>query len=100
MLDHTTNPTVRKPRDVHLRALSAVGIKVCRADDYRTREHGQQIIPRPGCLCRTYRNLPPGSLVSCMTRTGRGFKPARTTCSRYGGSGLLVLGQARPDRRW
>jgi hypothetical protein len=57
MLDHTTNPIVRNPRDLPLRALSTIGSKIFRAGDYHAREHGRQSTPRHGGLRPTYTDL-------------------------------------------
>jgi hypothetical protein len=57
MLEHTTNPNVRKTHsDLLVRVLSAIGGTIFRAPDSRAREHGWQIIPRHGGLSRTYRD--------------------------------------------
>src|SRR4030081_3579219 len=57
MLDHTTNPNLRKtPRDLLLRVLNAIGSKILQIDDRRPRYHGWQITPHRGGLGRTYRD--------------------------------------------
>ena len=73
MLDHTTDPNLRKTlRDLLLRVLSAIGNMIFRADDRRAREQGWQITPRQGGLSRTYRDPRFDSLVSCPACDGRG----------------------------
>ncbi len=92
MLDHTTNPNLRKtPRDLLLRMLSAIGSKVFRTDDCRARERGWQVIPRHGGLSRTYRDPCFDYLTPCPACNGRGYNPDRTACSGCRGSGRLVL---------
>ena len=77
MLDHTTYPIVRKPRDLLLCAFSAIGGTVFLAGDCHALEHGWQISPRHGGLSRTYRDPRFGSLISCPAGHGRGLKPDR-----------------------
>lgn len=95
MLDHTTNPNLRKTlRDLLLRVLSAIGNKIFRADDHRARERSWQIVPRHGGLSRTYRDPRFDYLIPCPACNGRGYDPNRTSCSDCRGSGRLVLDPA------
>jgi RecJ-like exonuclease len=95
MLDHTTNPNLRKtPRDLLLRTLSAIGSKIFRTDDCRARDRGWQITSRHGGLSRTYRDPRFDSLIPCPACNGRGYNPDRITCSGCDGSGRLVLDEA------
>jgi hypothetical protein len=95
MLDHTTNPNLRKtPRDLLLRVLSAIGSKIFQTEDRRARDHGWQITPRQGGLGRTYRDPRFDSLTSCPACNGRGRMPDRTTCPGCQGTGRTVLGLA------
>ena len=95
MLDHTTNPNVRKtPRDLFLRALSAIGAKIFRVDDRRARDRGWQVIPRHGGFSRTYRDPRFDYLIPCPACNGRGYNPDRATCPGCRGSGRLVLDSA------
>jgi hypothetical protein len=95
MLDHTTNPNVRKtPRDLLLRILSAIGSKIFRTDHCRAHDRGWQITPRHGGLSRTYRDPRFDYLTPCPACGGRGYKPERTTCSGCHGSGRFVLDRA------
>jgi hypothetical protein len=95
MLDHTTNPNLRKTlRDLLLRVLSTIGIKIFRTDDYRAHKRGWQIIPRHGGLSRTYRDPRFDCLIPCRACNGRGYNPDHAICSRCGGSGRLVLDRA------
>jgi uncharacterized protein YbaR (Trm112 family) len=99
MLDHTTNPNLRKTlRDLLLRVLSAIGNIIFRADDHRARERGWQIIPRHRGLSRTYRDPRFDHLVACPACKGRGCNPDRTTCPDCRGSGRLVLSQGNTAR--
>lgn len=92
MLDHTTNPNLRKTlRDLLFRLLSAIGNMIFRADDHRARERGWQIIPRYGGLSRTYRDPRFDYLVACSACSGRGCNPDRITCFDCLGSGRLIL---------
>lgn len=103
MLDHTTDPNLRKtPRDLLVRVLSAIGSKIFQAEDRRARDHGWQITSRQGGLGRTYRDPRFDSLISCPACNGRGRMPDRATCSGCRGTGRTVLGRgdtAQPGQR-
>jgi hypothetical protein len=95
MLDHTTNPNVRKTRrDLLLRMLSTIGSKIFRTDDCHAHDRGWQIIPRRGGLSRTYRDPRFDYLVSCPACDGRGHDRDRIACSDCHGSGRTVLDRA------
>ena len=95
MLDHTTNPNMRKtPRDLLLRALSAIGGKIFRTGDHRAHDRGWQVIPRHGGLSRTYRDPRFDYLIACSACNGRGYNSDRIGCSDCRGSGRLVLDRA------
>jgi hypothetical protein len=100
MLDHTTNPIVRKTRDLLLRALSPISTKIFQADDHHAREHGWQISSRHRGLSPTYSDPHFDSLISRTACNGHGFKPGRITCPGWSESDRLVLDPARPERRW
>lgn len=95
MLDHTTNPNLRKTlRDLLLRVLSAIGTMIFREDDHRARQRGWQITPGHRGLSRTYRDPRFDHLVSCSSCNGRGCNPDRTICSDCRGSGRLFLSRS------
>jgi hypothetical protein len=94
MLDHTTNPNLRKTlRDLLLRAFRAIGSKIFRTDDRRARQRGWQIIPHHGGLSRTYRDPRFDNLSLCPICRGGGDNLCRTTCPGCCGSDSLVLGR-------
>ena len=96
MLDHTTNPNLRKTlRDLLIRVLSAIGSRIFWADDHRARERGWQITPRYSGLSRTYRDPRFNHLIPCPACNGRGYNSDRATCSDCRGSGRLVLDRAQ-----
>lgn len=93
MLDHTTNPNLRKTlRDLLFRVLSAISGKIFQTDDCHARDHGWQVISRHGGLSRTYRDPRFNSLISCSACNGRGRTPDHTACSACQGTGRTVLG--------
>jgi RecJ-like exonuclease len=99
MLDHTTNPNLRKTlRDLPLRLISAIGSKIFRTDDCRARERGWQVIKRNGGLSRTYRDPRFDYLTPCPACGGRGYNPDRATCPSCDGSGRLVLDRANTSQ--
>ena len=99
MLDHTTNPILRKtPRSLLFRALSVLGSKIFRTDDHRARERGWEIISRHGGLSRTYRDPRFDRIIPCSACNGRGYNPDRITCPDCCGSGRLVLDRAKTTR--
>ena len=102
MLDHTTNPDLRKtPRGLLLCVLGAISKKIFRADDSCARDQGWQIIPRHGGLSRTYRDPRFDHLVACTACNGHGCYPSGVTCSGCNGTGRIVLDPAdvsRPGR--
>jgi hypothetical protein len=99
MKDHTTNPDVRATvTDLLLRALSAIGNKIFRADDRRARDQGWQIIPRRGGLSRVYRDPRFDRLLPCTACNGRGCNPRGTTCCACHGVGRIVLDPAAVSR--
>jgi len=92
MLDHTTNPNLRKtPRDLLLRVLNAIGSKIFQTGDCRVRGQGWQVIPRHGGLSRTYRDPRFDYLIPCQACNGRGYTTDGTSCFACDGSGRLVL---------
>jgi hypothetical protein len=92
MLEHTTNPNLRKTLgDLLLRLLSAIGNMIFRGDDHRARKRGWQIIPRHRGLSRTYRDPCFDYLAACMACNGRGQNPHSVTCSDCLGTGRVTL---------
>lgn len=95
MKDHTTNPGVRKTlSDLLIRGLSAIGSKIFREDDYRTRDHGWQITLRHGGLSRSYRDPRFDYLIACMACNGHGCNTRGVTCSDCYGAGRVILDPA------
>lgn len=109
MLDHTTNPNVRKtPLDLLLRLVRAFGSKIFQKDDQFAADQGWQIVSRHGGLSRTYRDPRFNSLASCPVCDGLGNVPDSSICTRCGRSGRITLdetntippGPGEQDRRW
>jgi hypothetical protein len=69
MLDHTTNPNVRKtPLDLVIRLLRTLGGKIFQADDRYARDRGWQITSSRSGLSRTYRDPRFDSLTIVLKR--------------------------------
>lgn len=99
MLDHTTNPNLRKTyRDLVFRALNAIGIKIFQTDDRRARERGWQVVTRQGGLGRTYRDPRFNCLIPCPACNGRGHMSDGSACSACQRTGRTVLGRGGTAR--
>lgn len=95
MLDHTTNPNLRKTlRDLLLRVLSAIGNMIFRADDHRARERSWQVLPRHGGLSRAYRDPRFDYLIRCAACSSRGRDLTGLTCPTCDGAGRISLNPA------